>query len=547
MSAQPLQLGNVPLVVSSIFPSTLGTAISAASPIISQIRLDWYLVDTIWGGTTTMRLARELYLPKEPLEAPSDYDRRLRRTTLHNYYKRTIQSGVAKIFTKDTYLEVGQDDDSDDTTANVAEVSQLLTSFVADVDTQDRNISQFAKVVLEDAVNHGVSYILVDYASVPQDYANLAEEQAAGNRPYWVSIPANTVLDARSEKFADGERLSFFKFIEQVTELSDDLVTTSVYNQVRIYKQDPARPVVVDQETGEIILPSTQDSPVYFAVYRQSNNGINSSGSSLSGQWNLLRWGTISVDAIPVLPAYTNKVGFFVGTPPLKDLAELNIEHWQKKSDINNVLHVATVPILFGKGFKPELDDQVGGDKKLEIAPNSIVTTSSQDADLRWVEHTGAAVNSARLDIKDLEARMESLGMVLTTIQNGGVSATANSINAAEANSLLKVYALSLQDTLNSALDFTCQYLNIPNTARVVVNTDYAIDYTTNATMGDVLSAFNAGVIDKSTVIAEAKRRNVFDQAANIVPPTTNESLTPAVAVANSQDITTSDTDNDSN
>ncbi|MBX8484820.1 DUF4055 domain-containing protein [Pseudomonas cichorii] len=37
--------------------------------------------------------------------------------------------------------------------------------------------------------------------------------------------------------------------------------------------------------------------------------------------------------------------------PPFKDLAHLNIQHWQSKPDQDNILHVARVPILFGSGI----------------------------------------------------------------------------------------------------------------------------------------------------------------------------------------------------
>jgi hypothetical protein len=205
------------------------------------------------------------------------------------------------------------------------------------------------------------------------------------------------------------------------------------------------------------------------------------------------------------------------------DLAELNIEHWQKKSDLNNILHVATVPILFLKGFKEELDKQTGQAKKIAFATNSALATSNKDADAKWIEHNGTAIGTAQKDIAELEARCESLGMTLTAIQHAGVSATANNINSADANSMLKSMALNLQDTLNAAMDSVCEFMGTDNTVRIVVNTEYAIEYTTNETMSDVQSMFEAGVISKAVVIAEAKRRNVLDNAAAIEAPPQNE------------------------
>lgn len=509
-SNSPLGIGNTLLgtMPSAIFPDTIGINISAPSPFFTQLRLFWNLVNCLWEGTESMRNAGRLYLPQEPNEDDTSYLRRLNRTTLHNFYKRTIQSGVAKVFSKDPHLE--------DATA-----PQEIDDFMLDVDTQGRNLAQFGKDLLEDGTNHGIGYLLVDYARVGQDYSNLAEEQSAGNRPYWVKISAANVLDARSCKFANGERLGYFKFEEQVVEPSSDGNTTSMYQQVRIYKQDPAKPAVLDAE-GNVLIEPTGETPVYFAVYRKTDQqGLN---------WTLQSWGTLSVEAIPVVPMYTNKIGFMVGKPPLLDLAEINVEHWQAKSDYNNILHFATVPILFGSGIKPELDAS-GAKKDVVIKANTMIATNDKDATLKYVEHSGAAIGAARQNIMDLEARMEKLGMTLTQQLTGGVTATSTAITSAESNSLLKSFALNLQDSLNAALDFTAQYLKVTPSARIIINTEYAVDYTTDSTMADVLTAFNAGVIDQKTVIAEGKRRNVFDPAANIVPPPVNQSLKPGGAL----------------
>lgn len=481
-------------LLSLLFPETIDDAITSPSPVFTQSRLDWSVVDSLWGGTTAMRLAGKRFLPQEPDETEEDYTRRINRTTLHNTYKRTIQAGVAKVFTKDPHFE---------------NPVQALDEFAFDVDTQGRALGQFAKDFMEDGINHGISYLLVDYAAVPFEYPTLADELASGNRPYWVKISAPQVLDARFAKFSNGERLSYFKFKETVVAPTNGVATPDSYEQIRVFRQDPARPAIVNED-GALIAPAMNDTSVFFAVYRKSAE---------SGKWERVDGGEISSKTIPVVPFYTNKVGFFNGRPPLMDLAEINIEHWQAKSDYNNILHVVSVPILHATGMKEQLDDK-GKPKKMTVAPNRGVISSAADAKLTWVEHGGASISAGRQNLQDLQETMERLGLRLTMMQTAGVSATANAINTAEANSLLKSYALNLQDALNAAVDLTCELLGFTNeNTRLIVNTEYAVDYTTNSTMADVLKSFELGIIDAFTVIAEGKRRNVFDNAAKIVPP----------------------------
>jgi hypothetical protein len=472
----------------AIFPNLIGAQVAAPSPYIQELRIFWQQVDALWSGTLGMRAAGKMYLPQEPEERDSDYMRRLNRTTLHNFYKNAIMSASARVFTRDPHLEAAPIE---------------LELFTNDVDNQGRNMAQFAKSALEDAMNHGVSYILVDYSRLPEDYVSLADEIAAGNRPYWISVPANNVLDARSEKFGGSERLAYFRYEEQVTELSSDLITHQTFRQVRIFRQFPAGSMLPD---GSI---TPTDTPVLFAVYRHIQGDI----------WKLMDSGTlVGIDVIPVVPIYTNRIGFFIGKPPLQDLAELNIQHWQNSSDYHNILHVVTVPILFAKGLQGELDED-GNRKQITISPHQAVITANQDAEISWIEHTGDAVGTARQQLIDLEGKMEKLGLTLTSPTPGGVTATEHAISASESNSILKSMALNLQDALVMALGLTAEYMGTSPLVRVVVNTDYAVDYTSDTTMQNVIDMFTSGVIDKETVIAEGKRRNILDPTADIEPP----------------------------
>jgi hypothetical protein len=177
-----------------------------------------------------------------------------------------------------------------------------------------------------------------------------------------------------------------------------------------------------------------------------------------------------------------------------------------------------TVPILFAKGLQSELDED-GNRKQITISPHQAVITANQDAEIKWIEHTGQAVGTARQQLMDLEGKMEKLGLTLTSPTPCGVTATEHAISASESNSILKSMALNLQDALVMALGLTAEYMGTNPLVRVAVNTDYAVDYTSDTTMQNVIDMFTSGVIDKETVIAEGKRRNILDPTADIEPP----------------------------
>ena len=117
--------------------------------------------------------------------------------------------------------------------------------------------------------------------------------------------------------------------------------------------------------------------------------------------------GTTSLSKITLVPVYLNRTGFMQGEPPLEDLADLNLAHWRRSSDLENILHVAGVPILFGVGFSIENGD------KLVIGASTMARASDPNAKLSYVEHSGKGIGAMREGLKDLEFQMQVQGLEL--------------------------------------------------------------------------------------------------------------------------------------
>lgn len=461
---------------------TINNFADAISPLLATQCATWQLVDTIRGGTTAMRAAGRTYLPQEEKEKDKNYDTRLSRSTFDNYYIEAIDRAVDKVFARDIVLK--------DQPVEV----QLWWE---DVDTQGRDGTQFAKDVFFNAVHHGVTYLLTDYPRLPQDqpFKNRAEELSAARRPYWVNIKAPEVLAADSAFSRGTERLVHFRYKETVYEPGENGLVVREVNQIRQYDD--------------------KDGVVSFIIWRQDEEG-----------WKPFDEGVLSTPSIPVVPIYGKRIGFYLGSPVQLPLAELNVQHWRKRSDLDNILHIANVPFLFGKGFNTQQIDPTSGGRrndKIEVDIQQAVMSNNKDADLKWVEHTGSNIKTAMDDIANLENRMRDLGSTLFSSGGGFMtSATEKSINAAEANARLKSLALSLQDGLEMSLFFVCEYMGIAiaETAKIEVNTSFSVDYVANETMAGVISLYKMGLIGQDVVIAEAKRRNIIALDQDVVIPT---------------------------
>ena len=123
------------------------------------------------------------------------------------------------------------------------------------------------------------------------------------------------------------------------------------------------------------------------------------------------------VQEVPVVPIYANKTGYFMGYPPLRDVADLNIELWQQSSAYSNLLLFVSMPILYGYGFPDDM----------EYGPNTVVMALKENSFLRFVEHSGKGAEVARQKIVDIKAEIEKLGVQFAT-EKGMQAETATAV-----------------------------------------------------------------------------------------------------------------------
>ena len=140
-------------------------------------------------------------------------------------------------------------------------------------------------------------------------------------------------------------------------------------------------------------------------------------------------------------------------TPPLLDIASLNITHYQRQADLINALHIAAMPILVLEGW----DDQpegtsVGVNYGLATVPGNKVYYVNADA---------TSFDAQQEEINQLESQMASLGVTKLLGQKFvAESADAKRIDQAQANSVLSIISMELESALQQAYNFAGIYLN---------------------------------------------------------------------------------------
>lgn len=414
----------------------------------------------LMGGSSAMRAAGEIYLPKFQAEDPRDYEARLNASWLFNGYRKTVRDNTGRVF--EAPVELGE------------QSPPRIVEWCENADLQGNDLSTFARAVFEDGMSgSGISYIMVD-APPRQGTVTQADAAAQNLRPYLVHLRVEDVLGWKSEAIANVQTLTQLRIMETVHEPDPD----DEFKEIEV-----AQVRVIDR------LPAGAQTRIYRKNARD--------------QWTLEGEPTFSgLPDITVVPFYANRTGFFMGSPLLDDLADVNVAHWQSQSDQRNILHVARVPILFAAGF-PD-------DSPIVVGSKQAVVSSDSTATLTWTEHTGAAIGAGRQDLKDLEFQMEALGLQLLAASPGAQSATGEALDAAKETSTLAMTADALKDALEMALIWMAQYGGEDGSnIEAKVNKEFGVGMMTAQEMTVLLTAVNTGNMSRATFLGELKRRGM--------------------------------------
>ena len=220
-------------------------------------------------------------------------------------------------------------------------------------------------------------------------------------------------------------------------------------------------------------------------------------------EWTKTDEGTNTLPIIPLATYYTKRTGFMTATPPLLELAHLNKKHWQSQSDQDNILHVARVPMLMISG----IDDDAF---ELKVGTSS-ATKLPAGGDMKWVEHTGTAIEAGRKSLEDLEDQMRIAGAkLLQKDKQSTKTATQAEEEAAQEMSPLQTMAERFEDFIDQVLQYFALWTKQPEGGHVQVNGNFDIDFAPETTLPLLVSMASQGRLSDETLFREIQRRGVI-------------------------------------
>jgi hypothetical protein len=420
----------------------------------------WELAKDLLGGTAAMRAAGEKYLPRFTAESEDNYNRRLGLATLNNFYSAMAKQMVGFVFADFVKIED----------------CKIPEDILNNIDNQGHDVHGFARLIAKDFITRGLQHILVDMPPRPAGAETAQDDKIHNMRPFWVGLKAECAFNAVSERVAGVDKLQQFR-----------------------WKDDGARVngLAVDYVKRIRVLSKKADG-VYLEIYEKIED---------EEDYILVSSLKLTIAEIPVVTGYAEREGFMKSLSPLEDVAYLNVEHFQSKSDQRNILTVVRYPIPWQIGTANPISNT--GPHNVWHSPGNDKET--QPVEFGLLEHTGAGVEAGEKDLDRIIAEAQSLGMQLIT-KAPQQTATGAGIDFADETSPLQDFAQSLEDMLNGALRLTALWLGLSekDAGYAEVNKDFGISADEAAAINAMLAMRASGDLSRPTLWAEMKERRVF-------------------------------------
>lgn len=394
-------------------------------------------------GTLHMRDLGAKYLPKEEAETDRAYTIRLSRAVLVNFYGRALNALVGMVFKTEPELS----DDVPEVMRGREEVEAAPATATAPAVTAQPGVegqlencdlvnthwTVFAKELFKDAMMDGHAFLLTEMPPSLGENATRADDIAANRRPYWVKYRADQALNWRIDERGK---------LQQITFEERSYEPDGEYGEKAVYRYRVLRP-----GRWELYRKIELDGSDFAIIPDPDTPG-----------------GNTSLSDIPLSVVYGRYCHPLVSSPPLLDLAVINVAHYNESSDYRVYLHICSRPTWWARNRTNPGKDQV-------LSPYGFIDVSLDGA-VGVAETSGAALGAARTDLKDLEEYMGLLGLQMLNQQTPQKTATEERGDQVRELSELATAAQSLHDCLEQGLKYWAQYLGLPSGGSVELGVD---------------------------------------------------------------------------
>lgn len=407
-------------------------------------------------GEEALKAKASEYIPRFPAEDNEVYNIRVKNSYLYNVVDINIQKISAKPFSRP---------------ASINTENLTLKSFEFNFDQADHTITEFAKSWFEDSLWDAQSHVFVDYPVGQQreDGSFISSDSL----PVCVILNNDNILQA---EYNNGE-VTYLRFLEEKT----------IRNG---FNQKTLKVVKIFEKINSI---------VYFNIFTQDETDSDLYIPEFE------EYKVFGLNYIPLVSLYpmSTRIPF---KPKLifQNMAYIQKAHFKTLSDKRNLEQIVMVPFLFGTGLDTDAT------KGIAISAFNAWIATDANAKLSYVEHNGAALNTATVSLNEMVDQMETIALDLVSRSGGNQTATQSTIDQANNNTLMSCMAVALKEGLEKILDIYRDWLNISEEYSVDLVTKFDIRLSADE-INFLNNAVVIGALSNEDYFNEGKRRGVIN------------------------------------
>jgi hypothetical protein len=349
------------------------------------------------------------------------------------------------------------------------------------VDLQGSSLQSFLTLSDEMVLRDGGTFVMVDM--MPEKGANnFFDQMNDGRHPYLISVKRADVINWQ---------VSYERGVESVERVT-----------VRQLRSMPNP----EGQYGNVV------EPIYYVLTpgRVETYRLVKSDAS--------RWSNQKIDeaatSLPIIPlvwygATTSR--FAQGDLPMDGLADLSIQHFQMRSDLNELLHKCAMPVPVRKGAPIGPD---GNPAPLILGPNTAVDLPAEGGDFMFAEPTGKSLQRHQEEVKHIEELMDRSS--LNFLYGANVkTATEASLRASQVSSSVSALVRNKIAMFGVLMRLWAWYAgeqsSITSESGLAVNDSLMSKPLEANEMAQLVNLFTSGLLSKRTVLDELQRGGVLD------------------------------------
>lgn len=388
-------------------------------------------------GQDAIHAGGETYLPALTGQETADFNKYRDRAAWYNATGRTLQALIGLIFRKD----------------EEEELPSQVESWTDDITLSGQSLKEFAQECTEHVMTVGRHGILVDFPRTEEEGTTVAEAEARNLRPYLTSYAAESIINWKTDRV--GSRTMTVRVVleETFTQTSaDDEFEDETKTRYRVLDLEPSK---------------NDDDETVYGNYRvrifEEQDG--QAGFVPTDSFNPRNNGQLLTE-IPFIFLGATCTKPMVEKPPLIDVVNINISHYQTTADYEHGCHFTGLPTFYVAGYKEDDTISIGSETMLQFEhPETKVGT---------LEFTGKGLSELSGNLERKEKLMAALGArMLMPEKSAAESGIAEQTRRSGENSSLAKIANTVSKGLKQALQLLANWAPGGGTVKYALNTDY--------------------------------------------------------------------------